>query len=66
MTKKYTMEELRKIYDDAERKTMEELSKSFKESLNDEDDNMQELVFGLQNVVVLATLRKYLFKGDEK
>ena len=60
--KKYTMEEFKEMYEEAVVKTIEELDKDFKEASN--GDSMQMVAFSLQNLMVIATLKKNIFFKD--
>lgn len=64
MKKKYTMEQFKEMFDEAQEKTIEELRKDFEES-DAKKDNGKDILFMLHNIMVTATLRKYLFNKEE-
>lgn len=64
MKKKYTMEEIKKMFDEAQVKTIEELNKDFEDS-DSKSKEGQDLYFMLHNIMVTSLLRKNLF-GNEK
>lgn len=65
MKKKYTMEEFKEMYKLAERATLEKLKNDFNKASGGELDQMQELGFTMQNMIVVAELKNELFKEEK-
>lgn len=66
--KKYTYEELKKLFNIAEKKVWDELKEQMdktKKENNQPIDGMSSFVFQLQNMLVTSKLESILFKGEE-
>ena len=65
---KYTMEEFKEMFKEANHKTMEKLMGDYKTAgaqNNKEIDPMAEFAFSLQNSLVISVLEHYLFNEEE-
>lgn len=67
MEKIYTIEQFKKLFEKAEKETLEELEAEFTESQEELNGNskMRDFMFALQNKIVTATLKHNLFEGEE-
>lgn len=61
MKSKTLIDELEEIFTEVEIETLKELDEDFKEKSNQENDTMFQMAFTMQNVMVIATLKKNLF-----
>ena len=64
--KKYTMEEFKKLYDHAVVETLEKVESDFIKAQGEvkTDNPMERIAFTMQNVLVMATLKHYLFEKE--
>ena len=66
---KYTIEEFKEKFNEAENKTMEQLMSDYKNACtqNKQDINpMAEFAFSLQNTLVISKLKQRLFNEEEE
>lgn len=68
MKKKYTMEELKEMFDKAVSETIEELEKELEEAqkkLNKQMNPAGRMAYTMQNLMVMGTLRNRIFKEEK-
>lgn len=61
MKKKYTIEELKEIFDKVKLIALESLMSDFEKEAK-EVDGLGKLAFNMQNIIAIATLEKEFFK----
>lgn len=68
INKNYTIEEMKELFKQAGKETMQELEEDYKEAMMQrlgEIDNMQIAIFNMQTMVTISKLQAKLFKEEE-
>lgn len=67
MKKKYTIEEFKEMFKEAETKAVEEFDKHIREIQKErgQEENMTGFMMGLQNMVIISMLEHHLFEKEK-
>lgn len=67
--RKYTYEELKRIYQEAQKVALDEMTSDMEKTIENENKNVDsftKLMFSMQNMMATAALYRVLFKGEEE